>query len=168
MTAPTPNGRSGGTNTTASTSQPITLPAGVVAGELLIVEICFYSGATTGMSVSATSGWSIAYSSLPSSNIGLAVLTKTATGSDALTVTTGSSCKSSHNSYRYPTGCTVAGISTATTGSGLTPAPDAGSVTPAAGSNDYAYHAFAGVQGTSSTQSTFSAAPSGYSNMTTR
>jgi hypothetical protein len=93
--------RATGAQNTATTSHSITLPAGVVAGDLLVVEFS-NDESTDPTTISTTSpGWSVLGSveQGTTTNHRGSVLWKRATGSDALTVTTAFAQESTHVSH---------------------------------------------------------------------
>ena len=95
---PSVRSRTSGAQNTATTSHSISLPAGVVAGDLLLV--CFTNDESTDpTTVSTTStGWALLDSieQGTTTNHRCSVFWKRATGSDALTVTTAFSQESTH------------------------------------------------------------------------
>jgi hypothetical protein len=123
-----------GYNDSAGTSHTVNLPASISAGDLLIIFFGFYTG-----TVSVPSGWSqLGSTDANGTNILLATFYKVASGSEGSTVnvTTGSSCKSDHTSYRI-TGYAASGYiekSSATTGTDSSPNPT--TLTPSWGSAD--------------------------------
>jgi hypothetical protein len=159
MTTPVVAGRASG-RALGLTSHSITLPGSISVGELLVVIFAVVT-ATATISTSS-SGWSLSTAQQASNTKGV-VLTKVATGSDALTVSTSTLCNSAHTSYQI-TGAgtiTVAG----TFGASAT-SNDPPSVTPAAGSADYLYIAAASQSGANNNTSYLTGAPTGYSNFT--
>lgn len=89
----------GTTPGTAVTSHPITLPSGIVAGELLFVIFAFNS-ASSSVTASAPSDWTHSTGVTTTSGYSNAVFYKYASGSDSLTVTTTAAEQSSHVSLR--------------------------------------------------------------------
>lgn len=157
MAFPVVNGRSGGLKDTASTTSPVTLPSGVVVGELLVVFIAWRgSGSPT-----ATAGWTLLGTRYDNTT-SLAVFYKTATGSDALTVTHASS-RSSHLSYRISGFAGISGTSAASAGGGAN-AGDPPNHTPSGGAKDYLWLAAIGRGGVL----TAPGVPTGYSNLQSR
>jgi hypothetical protein len=118
-----------GYNNTAGTSHTVNLPASIAAGDLLIVFFGYYTG-----TVSTPGGWETMGTENNGTSVYQAIFYKTASGSEGstLTVTTGSSTKSSHVSYRISgwTGTPEKG-SVAT---GTDSAPNPPSLTPSWGS----------------------------------
>jgi hypothetical protein len=86
--------RSSGELTTAGTSHPITLPAGVEMGDLLLC--IFSSDGNPTVSIGSGAGWVLLDQGVYGLTVTSAVLYKVATGSDALTVDTTASEESSH------------------------------------------------------------------------
>jgi hypothetical protein len=104
---------SGGTSAANTTSHPITLPSGIVAGDLLL---CVFSvdGQPT---CSPSAGWAKLGQATQGTAVTGAVFWRHATGADALTVTTSASEQSTHIVLRItgggiPTGASAAGSST--------------------------------------------------------
>lgn len=154
---PTVQGRASSVNNTAATSHPVTLPAGIQAGELLL--IFFSESAGTGATVNAPAGWTKLVESNNGANNGLAVLYRFADGSEgtSVTVTTSGSTKSSHLSYR------ISGASspvTSTPATGASTAPNPPQLIPSDGKLPYLWFAVAGWDGTP----TATAYPTNYTN----
>lgn len=101
MAAPVVQGRASGIQSTNATSHAITLPTGIVNGELLVVV---FTEKDAGNWISTTStGWNIAgakWIGTTPNGVFATVFTKIATGSDALTVTIDFATQSTHVSFR--------------------------------------------------------------------
>lgn len=144
----------------ASTSHAVTLPSGVAAGDRLVVG--FASDSSSAVSTSST-GWSVLASVAQGANHTLTILTKLATGSDALTVAIGAS-----QAAAYVSVCMVGdgGTPTVQTNSGAT--ATTGPVTAIAGltSGNYDGLVFLGLDNSAGTTHTVTP-PAGYTNTTT-
>lgn len=151
---------SGASGTSNVTSHSITLPSGVVAGDLLIV-VFSSDGSPT---VSTTSNGWVVLSQLVQSGLQTtgAVLSKRATGSDALTVTTSFLEQSSHISLRISDGA----VRTVASANGDSTNSDPPSCNPAI-TDDYLWIATRGGD-VSTGFINATAAPSNYSNLTTK
>lgn len=100
-----------------TTSHPVTMPGGIVAGEILLVFASFQS--TTGITVPGD--WTVQSNTLNSA-IRLLVLSKIAAGSDTLTLTSAASTNSAHAAYRAFSNDNTLRITTAS-GTSTTPNP---------------------------------------------
>lgn len=164
MTAATTRARAQGLQSTDSTTHPITLPSGIVVGELLLVGFACDT-ATTTVSTSST-GWVI-LANVPqgtSTNHTAVVLYKIATGSDALTVTTSTAEQSTHISLAITNGG-APNEADSNGGSATATAPAA--ISPSAGTGDYLGVLFTMTDSSTATTQTFSTS-AGYSNNTTQ
>lgn len=121
-----------GYNDSTGTSHTCNLPASISSGDLLILFFGWY----TGSSVTTPSGWSSLGTDNNGTNIYQVIFYKTATGSEGSTVnvTTGSSTKSSHVSYRITGWTGTPEKGTAVTGTNSSPDPP--SLSPSWGSDD--------------------------------
>ncbi|OGG60690.1 hypothetical protein A2765_03830 [Candidatus Kaiserbacteria bacterium RIFCSPHIGHO2_01_FULL_56_24] len=138
--------------TLATTSHSVALPAGIAAGDELLV---LFSAKT--VTFNLPTGWTELYNS-GADDPGLFVIRRVADGGEGstLTVTTGGAQKSDHVSYRF-SGAAAAEISTAATGTSVNPDPP--SLTPAGGALDYLWLAIEANAGDSA-----SAYPTSYTN----
>lgn len=145
-----------GVGTNATSHGPITLPSGIVAGELLV---CLFAvdGSPT---CTASAGWDKLGQASYSTTVTGAVFWKVATGSDALTVTTSASEIATAIVYRLSAGWGLVGASANGSSVNADPPP----LTPAGGAGDYLW--LAGHCSDSTVVA--SAAPSGYGSLTTR
>lgn len=126
MAFPTIDAVNSGFETAASTSHPINLPSGIVAGKLLIVIL-------TSSAAPTISGWPAGWTSIGSGVLDISsgygridVRYKIATGSETnFTLTSSSSTATSHNSYRIGAwhGITPPEASAIAFGSGTAPNP---------------------------------------------
>jgi hypothetical protein len=121
---------SGRTTTVDTSNHAITLPAGIVAGQKLVV-LFSCDGAPTCSTTST--GWVKVGQASNTTVVTGAVFEKIATGSDALTINTTSPEQSSHISARVSN----AGTLYATSANGSSTNSNPPSLTPAGGSNDY-------------------------------
>lgn len=161
MAFPLVQARASGRTSGNVTSHPITLPAGIVATELLIVLFSVDGTPTT--SVQSGVDWTIlGQISDGFSNVAAAVCYKTATGSDSLTLGTSASEQSSHISLRISDGGTPTASSSSGGFSGSSNS-NPPSHTPPGGAKDYLW--IATRSGDSTTVAT--AAPANYSNLQT-
>lgn len=116
MTFPVVQARASGSQDVDSTSHPITLPAGIVPNELLLV-VFSCDGVPTH---SAPPGWmQVGTTRVYSTNVSASVWYRYARGSDSLTLTTSAAEQSSHISFRISGvaslgGASVQGFSTNT------------------------------------------------------
>src|SRR4051812_5238546 len=99
MAAPVVAGRASGAQTSTVTSHPVTLPSGIVAGDLLVVVFAF-SGTGNDFPSTPPTGWQQTASA--SSGCATMVFWRFATGDtkDTMTLTTGLGLRSAHLSYR--------------------------------------------------------------------
>jgi len=139
------------------TTHTISLPAGIVSGDLLI--IFFTTAQYWGKLGTLTdpSGWTrlgTAGDGGGFDDAGLTVFYKVATGSEGSTVDVGttSSVRSAHISLRITGPCGTPQISTFDTGSGD---PNPPSLTPSGGARDYLWIAAGSVKGTSQSVSAY-------------
>lgn len=102
MSAPSVASRSSGEQTTDSTSHPIALPAGIVAGDLLLLIVTTDENPTV---TTSSPGW-FKYGGTQDggNNVCGAIFYKWATGSDACTITTTTAQQSTHICLRIPNG----------------------------------------------------------------
>lgn len=121
---------SGRTTTVDTTNHAITLPAGIVAGQKLVV--LFSSDGAPTCSTTST-GWVKVGQASNSTVVTGAVFEKIATGSDALTINTTTAEQSSHISARVSN----AGTLYAASANGSSTNSNPPSLTPAGGLNDY-------------------------------
>lgn len=106
MTFPVVTWRATGRTTASNTtSHAITLPTGIVAGELLLVVFSTDGNPT----VTAPADWQKLGQASNGTTVTGAVFYKTAAGSDTLTITTSASEQSSHVSFRFAPGNYVLG-----------------------------------------------------------
>lgn len=151
---PTVQGTTVTTATTASTSHAASLPASIVSGELLELEVTVNTGTIT-----APAGWSTLYNASPAAFFYL-----TATGSEGatVTVTTGTSTKFVSIARRISQWSGTPEVSTVATATSVN--PDSSSVTPSWGSDNQLYisvaHGFGRFTG-------ISAYPTGYTDQNT-
>ena len=155
MAYPVVQARATGTNGTNSTSHAITLPSGITAGDLLVV-VFSVDGAPT---VTGPAGWTKLGQASNGTTVTGAVFWRLAAGADTLTLTTSASEQSSHVSFRI-TGAKVVEGSSA---NGSSTNSDPPLLAPTFGSHEYLW--IATRSGDASAVAT--AAPSGYSNLTT-
>jgi hypothetical protein len=155
-------GRTGPINVNvATTSHPITLPAGVNVGELLLVTFTC-DGAPT-LTITTGSGWNVIGPTAQGSNVTGAIYWKIADGTDALTIGTSTSQDSSHRCRRYNTTSNTATTVTGTsTTAAATPNGNAPAHTPPGGADDYLWVVTYHGDGT-----TPSAAPTNYTDLST-
>lgn len=148
---------SGTSGTTDTTSHAITLPTGVVVGELLVVVFSVDGNPTCS---TTSTGWiKVGQASDGTNAVTGAVFYKLATGSDALTVTTSAAEQSTHVSYRVVGGGTL--VSASATGSSTNSDP------PSATDTVTDLHLWIATRsGDSTAQATV--APSGYTNLATQ
>lgn len=141
MASPTVAGTPATTNDqTAGTSTPITMPAGITAGETLVAWIAHKAPITE----AAMSGWTrLIEADQPSgSNATLSVFYKKAAGGDTGTMTTTTSTRAAAVVYRVsgatdPTVTAPEGAAAAGQANSVNPDPP--SLTPASGSKDYLF-----------------------------
>lgn len=165
MTTPTVAARASGTSgSTAQSTHAITLPAGITAGDLLVV--IFGANNSTTTITTASSGWTTGTVQNSSANASGVVFWKIAAGGDTLSVSTGTSAQSAHTSYRI-TGAASTPTITQTKNDSIGTNPDPPAVTPAGGSKDYLYIAAAIVSGAGVVTTNITTAPTGYSNLIT-
>lgn len=138
-----------------TTSHTVTLPSGIVAGNKLLVSF-----ATEGSSSGTTNtpaGWTKEVERVEDSGaetVRLVVYSKTAVGSDTLTVTTTGSVDSAYTCYKFHTNNSIR-IGTPVDGGGTNPNPP--SFTPVGGSQEYLWVAITAFQ-----SGTVSAYPANY------
>jgi hypothetical protein len=90
------NSAKGGTTTTNTTSHPITMPASIVAGNLLV---CIFT--TDGNpQVTQSGGWTRIIQEAQGANVKTVIFFKYATGGDTLTLTTDTAEQSTHICYQ--------------------------------------------------------------------
>jgi hypothetical protein len=135
MASPTVQARNTGSNSTASTTQTINLPASISAGDLLFVVLAFRAVPGT---ITPPSGWAYVEDDT-GANGALVAAYKTADGSEGATVnfTTANSVRSAHVSYRITgwSGTPERGTAVVAT----TASPNPPSLSPAGGSADYLF-----------------------------
>lgn len=117
--------------TVGGTSHAVSLPASIVAGEKLIAIFACDAGET----VDTPSGWTKAVDTA-SAQTRLAIYTRTASGSDSLTVTTSDVTESAHVSLRVVTNNDIE-MSAVTGGSDVNPNPP--TLVPTGGSQKYTW-----------------------------
>jgi len=100
------------------TDHSVTMPGGIVAGEILLVFASFEG--TTGITVPGD--WTVQSNTLNAPGIRLLVVSKIAAGSDTLTLTSAASTSSAHAAYRAFSNDNTLRITTAT-GTSTTPNP---------------------------------------------
>ena len=121
----------------AASSHPITMPEGVEAGDLVVVV--FSSRGSSTVSVSSGTGWTEEYENFFNvSTVRQTVYTKTADGSDALTLATSGVAHSSHAVYVLRGYGTTFAAGTPTQSNGASN-PDPPSFSPAGGEAEYAW-----------------------------
>lgn len=114
-----------------TTSHTVSLPAGITAGDELIVIFGIKRG-----SITTPSGWTLLHNSGPAPQPEIAIYRKVASGSEGSTVsiTTSLSEISNHYTFRL-SGAGATEVGTVATGSST--APDPTSLTPVGGALDY-------------------------------
>lgn len=140
------------THVFSATGESITMPSGIVSGELLVAVV-----ATADVTTLSASGWTEVYNTSRASTITTAILTKTAAGSDTMTLTVSPDKQGTAIVMRV-SGADTASLE-ATSANGKSTSADGPSHTPTGGSDDYLYLALAGID----RSGTCSAGPSGYS-----
>lgn len=138
-----------------------TMPSGITAGEFLLALVA-YDANTNPTITTASSGWTKLSQETSAGLVGIAVFYKTAAGGDTLTVDSTGVEQYSAIIYRISGASSVTGSfsnSTSTTATPDPPSHDAGS------SSATLWIAAVAMDGDSATPS---AAPAGYSNLTTR
>lgn len=159
MAFPTVQSRTTGTSGTSTTSHSIPAPAGVVAGDVLLV---FWATSTASAfpSGSPSGGYTELYGDGLTGIIGYSWF-KTASGSDTLTFSTAQTCTGRYVVLRVSnaSGVVSATRSFSSTATGNSNPP---SHTPAGGAQDYLW-----VAARAAADSGPSAAPAGFSNLTT-
>lgn len=146
--------------TPASTTHTVSLPASIVAGNLLMI---FFATADI-PSITTPANWNLLRNKQETlgGTTQQSIFYKVATGSEGATVsiTTGTSFRSAHATYQISD---YSGNPQASTGaSGITGNPNPDTLTPSGGSQDYLWI----VCGTCRSQ-TFSSAPTNYTNLVT-
>lgn len=131
MAFPVVQTRATGINSTNSSSHSITLPAGIVAGDLILVLFSFDSNLTAS---TTSTGWVKLGQASNGIEASGAVFYKSATGSDALTVTTSGVEQNTHISLRISG---ASGVVTGTSSNGSSISWNAPSHTPPGGAQDY-------------------------------
>jgi hypothetical protein len=150
-------------NTSDTTSHSISLPGGILAGELLLVIFSVDEAPTVSINTGVSGGsWTQLITTSQAANVTGVILTKIAVGggSDVLTLTTSTAQQSSHISYRIngtQVLTPVAGQSLTDNGSN----PNPPSLTPATGQRSYLWIA---CRCGDSNANVATAAPSGYAN----
>jgi hypothetical protein len=156
---PTINGTNKGVQSSNSNTHLITLPTGIVNGEMLVVV--FSTDADPGVSISSGSGWVELDEQNEGNDVAGAIYWKIANGSDALTLATaGGGQQSSHISYRI-SGASSIFVNNAN-GNGTNSNPT--TLTPDLGSREYLW--IATRSGDASTVAT--AAPTDFSDLQTQ
>ena len=124
---------------TSSTSHAVSMPSGIVAGDKLLVFFCTDGSVT----VDTPSGWTKEIDQIATAGGArrLVIYSKTAVGSDTLTVTSSGSIDSAHASYRIVTDNSYEFNAVGTASSSTTPNPP--SLTPSGGSQKYMWFAVA-------------------------
>jgi hypothetical protein len=162
MTFPVVEGRSKTTwpGPTATTSHAITLPSGIVAGELLFV-VAHTDDLASASGMSASAGWTEVCDVANTNTHRLAAYSKIAEGSDSLTITLSTSSERlNYICWRISGARAVYASSTTATGS--SDYPDPPNCAPGIGTKDFLWIAAAGYLSVGT--SAYSAFPSGYSN----
>lgn len=147
----------GRTNNTNTTTHAITLPAGVVAGNLLVVVFSTDGNPTV---TAQQAGWTLLSQASNGTVVTGAVFWKVATGSDALTLTTSAAEASSHASFRITGGDAPTGTSAVATSTNTNPP----SHTPPNGTRDYLWIVTRAADSTN----VATAAPTNYTNLQTQ
>lgn len=147
----------GRTTNTNTTTHAITLPTGVVAGNLLVVVFSTDGNPTV---TAQQAGWTKLNQASSTTVVTGAIFWKIATGSDALTLVTSVVEASSHASFRITGG----GTPTATSANGTTANSDPPPHTPPAGSRDYLWIATRSADSTN----VATVAPASYANLQTQ
>lgn len=145
---------SGSNNLT--TSHTVTMPSSIVAGRKLLVF--FTTEGATGGTTNTPSGWTKEAERVEDSGaelVRLVVYSKTAAGSDTLTVTTSGSVDSAYTCYQIASQNAIR-VATAVDGDSANPNPP--SLTPAGGSQKYLWIAATAFQ-----SGTVSSYPTNYS-----
>ncbi len=144
--------------TTALTDHPITMPAGIAVGDLILVVFAVDTDPTVSIDTGVSgSNWTIEGSLATSNKVTGTVVWKIAEGSDALELDTSGSEHGAAVAYRI-SGADEVDVTSVTGGSDSSPNPP--SHTPVGGSQDYLW--IAGAM--SSRSSTITVAPTNYSN----
>jgi len=153
----------GQTGPGASTLHPITLPTGIVPGEMLVVV--FSSRFVTEASIQSGTGWTkLGQDDIDpnaSSNTTGAIFYKIASGNDALTIATiGNNVMTSHISYRIQGARRIYGVSA----TGNSNAPNPPEYSSVDGARDYLWIATMHIRGKVEATS----APSGFDDLTVK
>lgn len=151
-------------NSPATTSHTVNLPASISANDLLIVVF----GVANMPTITTPSGWTLLRNVVERPGISethqFSIFYKVASGSEGatLTITTGTSNRSAHVSYRITT-ATYTGSPEASTGTSAgTGDANPDSLTPSGGAKDYLWLAVGGLR-----SQTFSGVPTSYSTLVT-
>lgn len=145
------------TMATDTTSHPIGLPTGIVAGNMLLVVFSVDGSPTISINTGVSgNNWTLGTKASYGTDVSGVYVWKIAEGSDALTLTTSAAEQSSHIALRITGASSVQGASA--TGSSTNSNPP--SLTPSGGAMDYLW--VATRSGDSTTVS--SSPPSGYNN----
>jgi hypothetical protein len=150
--SPTVEATASGIQSSDVTSHSITLPSGIVAGELLLVVFSADEGTDDNIVVSINTGisgnnWSILGQRREDDVLG-AVIWKIAEGGDVLTLTTNQTQQNTHISYRI-SGGTSFNVYGASADGGNANSANPPSLSPAPGSAPYLWIATASKDGTS-------------------
>lgn len=162
MTFPVVEGRSKTSypGPTATTSHVITLPSGIVAGELLFV-VAHTDDLASASGMSASAGWTEVCDVANTNYHRLAAYSKIAEGSDSLTITLSTSSERLNYICWRISGARAV-YASGTTGTGSSTAHDPPNCTPGVGTKDFLWIAVAGEL--SATDMTYSSFSSGYGN----
>lgn len=151
----------GRSTTTNAVSHAMTLPAGIVAGDLLVVVVACDQNPTISVNTGVSgSGWSQLVQGANGTNVCSNVFWKIATGADALTITLSAADQTSHVSFRITGGYSVTG----TSANGSSTNSEPGTHTPPDGAQDYLW--IVTRAGDSTVVAT--AAPTNFSNLQTQ
>jgi hypothetical protein len=162
---PTVQSRASSTVTSDSTSHTVSLPSGIMSGDLLISAFCSDGNPT----ITWPAAWTeFATGTAPSNAAKLSIAYHKSDGLEgaSITVTTSASEQSSHVTLRIAGAKdpAIRAPEASTAASGSTTQPDASTVTPTGGSKNYLWLAVAGVD--VGNVFTLGGLPSGYANST--
>jgi hypothetical protein len=162
MTFPVVEGRSKSSwpGPTATTSHAITLPSGIVAGELLFV-VAHTDDLASASGMSASAGWTEVRDVANTNYHRLAAYSKIAEGSDSLTIMLSTSSERLNYICWRISGARAVHASS-TTQTGASTAHDPPGCTPGVGTKDFLWIAVAGEL--SATDTAYSSFSSGYGN----
>lgn len=147
---------------TASTSHTVTLPSGLISGDLCV--ICFaYDDPLSSFITGVTAGWTVIAGGSNSCTFEMIYRECDGTEGATITVTTNNTETSCHASYRISKASLVADqipeLTGGATGSSVSPNPD--SISPTGGSKDYLFIACHAHDGNNKTTTGF---PASYTN----